>query len=37
MNPKELYQETGEKKPCTYTVFINIYDYVGLFLARNGW
>lgn len=25
------------KKACTCTVFINIYDYVGLFLAHNSW
>lgn len=25
------------KKAHTCTVFINIYDYVGLFLAHNSW
>lgn len=36
MNPKE-WQQNREKKPRTCTVFINIYDYVGLFLAHNSW
>lgn len=31
MNPKELHQRMGEKKPYTYSVFIKVYDYAGLF------